>query len=114
MLAGESDVAQAGRRLCSLGPDEVLVTLGSRGALVVSPQGVEHVAALPAAVVDATGCGDTFLAAYLHRRLAGSAPAPAARFAAAAATITLERSGPFEGCESDVDARLARSRIMGA
>ncbi len=55
--------------LRSLGVPEVLLTLGSGGAFVVTQTLVEHVPAQElAGVPDPTGAGDTFSAAYLAAR----------------------------------------------
>jgi sugar/nucleoside kinase (ribokinase family) len=70
--------------LRSLDVPEVVVTLGSRGSLVLAEGRLERVA--PVAVerkVDPTGAGDAFAAAYLVFRARGHGPAPAARRAAA-------------------------------
>ena len=59
----------------------------------------------PRRVADATGCGDTYLAAYLARRLSGAECAECARFAAAAASLNIEALGAFRGSEADIAAR---------
>ena len=69
--------------LRGLGVPEVVVTLGSRGALVLDRTGLEHVpgrAVEPAG--DPTGAGDAFGAAYMASRADGNGPAGAARRAA--------------------------------
>jgi sugar/nucleoside kinase (ribokinase family) len=69
--------------LGSLGVPEVVVTLGSRGALVLAGGVLHHVPARPARVFgDPTGAGDAFSAAYLSARAGGHAPVPAAQRAA--------------------------------
>ncbi len=109
-LTGEADPGRAARRLADqLGrhPHEAIVTLAERGAFIAGPHGLRHIAALPAKRrVDATGCGDTFFAAYLARRQRGDDVAAAGRFAAACATFTLERRGAFDASERRVLARL--------
>ena len=113
MLTGQDDPVRAARQLARrLGraPREAIVSLAERGAVIASPQRTHHIAALPTTrPVDATGCGDTFFAAYLLRRRRGDDIPTAGRFAAACATLTLERFGPFAATEPDVDARLAAS-----
>jgi sugar/nucleoside kinase (ribokinase family) len=72
-------------RLRALGVPEVLLTLGSRGAWVVTPHVIEHVPAVPMeSDVDPTGAGDTYSAAYLVQRAAAAEPVEAARIATAA------------------------------
>ena len=55
-----------------------------------------------AKVVDATGCGDTYSAGYLYRRLQGASPLEAGKFAAAMCTIKLEHNGPFNRTQKDI------------
>jgi sugar/nucleoside kinase (ribokinase family) len=81
-------------RLHGLGVPEVLLTLGSLGAWVVTPDLVEHVPAVPVeGPVDPTGAGDSYSVTYLVRRAEGAAPVEAAR-AAAAAVATFLASPP--------------------
>jgi sugar/nucleoside kinase (ribokinase family) len=80
VLVGGPDEAA----LRSLGVPEVVVTLGSRGSLVLAEGRLERVAARPVdGKVDPTGAGDAFAAAYLVSRASGHAPAAAARRATA-------------------------------
>jgi sugar/nucleoside kinase (ribokinase family) len=70
-------------KLHALGVPEVLLTLGSQGAWVVTPDLVEHVPSVPVdGDVDPTGAGDTYSVAYLVSRAAGAEPVEAARAAA--------------------------------
>jgi sugar/nucleoside kinase (ribokinase family) len=82
-LAEEEAIAAAGSlepdALASLGPREVLVTFGSRGALVVVDGKAERVRAHPILDADPTGSGDAFAAGYLASRSSGLAPLAAAR-----------------------------------
>jgi sugar/nucleoside kinase (ribokinase family) len=66
--------------LRSLGVPEVVVTLGSRGSLVLADGRLERVVARRLdGEIDPTGAGDAFAAAYLDSRATGHAPAAAAR-----------------------------------
>ena len=70
-------------KLRALGVPEVVLTLGSRGAWVVTPGLIEHVPAVPVdGDVDPTGAGDTYSATYIVQRAAGADPVEAARIAA--------------------------------
>jgi len=110
VLTSQDDPVRAARQLAHrLGraPCEAIVSRAERGAVIASPQRTHHITALPTAQrVDATGCGDTFFAAYLLRRRRGDDIPAAGRFAAACATLTLERFGAFAATEPDVTARL--------
>jgi sugar/nucleoside kinase (ribokinase family) len=68
--------------LRSLGVEEVVVTLGSRGSLVLADGKLEPVPARPVDG-DPTGAGDAFFAVYLASRAAGYAPVASARRATA-------------------------------
>jgi sugar/nucleoside kinase (ribokinase family) len=68
--------------LRSLGVPEVVVTLGSRGSLVLADGTLQPVPARPVDA-DPTGAGDAFLSAYLVSRAAGYAPVASARRATA-------------------------------
>jgi sugar/nucleoside kinase (ribokinase family) len=68
--------------LRSVDVPEVLLTLGSQGSFVITTEEIEHVPAREiVGPVDPTGAGDTFSAAYLTARAAGSEPADAADIA---------------------------------
>jgi sugar/nucleoside kinase (ribokinase family) len=78
--------------LRSLRVPEVVVTLGSRGSLVLADGRLERVRAAPASgPVDPTGAGDAFAVAYLAARERGHAPLAAARRATALVSGLLER-----------------------
>jgi sugar/nucleoside kinase (ribokinase family) len=66
------------RSLSALGVPEVVVTLGSRGCILVARRALVHVPTDPLAGIDATGAGDAFAAAYLVERDRGRAPRRAA------------------------------------
>ena len=76
--------------LRALGVPEVLLTLGSQGAWVITPESAEHIAAVPVGgAVDPTGAGDTYSVTYLVQRVAGAEPVEAARVAAATVSAFL-------------------------
>ncbi|MDB5155188.1 MAG: ribokinase, partial [Mucilaginibacter sp.] len=56
----------------------------------------------PQIVMDATGCGDTYMAGYLYQRVKGKGIQEAGQFAAAIASLKMESPGPFTGTEEEV------------
>lgn len=102
VLTGTTDVYEAGRMLYKWGVKEVLLTLGSMGSVLYDGKDFTMVPAYHADVVDATGCGDTYMAGYLYKRAKGASMEEAAKFAAGVATIKIEAFGPFTGTEADV------------
>jgi len=104
VLTGNEDVRESARILHDWGVKEVVITLGSRGS-VIYKEGVFYdiPAYVPAtSVVDATGCGDTYMAGYLSQRIKGAGIQDAGEFAAAMASLKIESSGPFTGTAKDV------------
>lgn len=94
----------AAKLIHAWGVTEVIITLGSEGSLVyVDDTFYEIPAYAPHEVVDATGCGDTYSAGYLYKRLQGATPTEAGKFAAAMCTIKLEHNGPFNRTIQDVE-----------
>jgi sugar/nucleoside kinase (ribokinase family) len=59
----------------------------------------------PRRTVDATGCGDTYLAAYLARRITSDDLGECGAFAAVAAAINLESFGAFCGSVAEIAKR---------
>ena len=80
-----------------------MLTLGSLESLIYA-EGKFHQnpAYPPQDVVDATGCGETYVLGYLYMRNKGASYEEAGCFAAAMSTIKLEKSGPFSGTEEDI------------
>lgn len=108
MIVGESDPAVACVELAACGPTDVLVTLADQGSIVrVAGENLKIGAIEPRARVDATGCGDTYLAGYVHARLHDLDPAASGWFAAAASSLKLEGYGPLAASVADVHRRLS-------
>jgi sugar/nucleoside kinase (ribokinase family) len=104
MLTGTSDIYASAELMAGWGVAEVIITLGSKGSLVLHEGNFYRIPAYPPEeVVDATGCGDTYMAGYLYQRLKGSNCEDAARFAAAMATIKIQKAGPFNDEEQAVN-----------
>lgn len=87
------EAAAAGQRLRALGARSVLVTLGSRGVVAVTAEGVQHHPSRPVEAVDTTAAGDTFIGGLCAGLVEGR-PLPAAiALAQAAAAISVTRFG---------------------
>jgi fructokinase len=63
-------LAQVTRSLLDMGPALCVVTLGPGGSFFQVAEGGEHVPAFRVDTVDATGCGDAFIAALLCQLIA--------------------------------------------
>lgn len=98
LLTGTDDPYKGAEYLAGMGVKEVVITLGSKGSLVLHNNKFYEIPAFqPTAVVDATGCGDTYMAGYLYKKIKGAGITEAASFGAAMATLKLQSSGPFSG-----------------
>ncbi len=103
VLTGKEDLREGMLQLAEWGVKEVLLTLGSYGSIIFAGGRFYKIPAYPPRkVVDATGCGDTYLMGYVYQRAQGRTISEAGCFAAAVSTIKLESSGPF--CRSEEEA----------
>lgn len=104
VLTGYDDVAMAAKQLYDWGVKEVLITLGSMGSVIYDGTTFHKIPAYkPKEVVDATGCGDTYMTGYLYKRAKGAVIEEAGRFAAAMSTLKIECLGPFKGTKEDIE-----------
>lgn len=112
VLTGLSDYQAAALQLAKWGVKEVLLTLGSEGSLIYAEGHFYQIPAYsPKEVVDATGCGDTYMLGYLYMRNKGASYEEAGCFAAALSTIKLEKSGPFRGTEKEAWDIIRNSKL---
>lgn len=108
VLTGCTDVKEGAQKLYDWGVKEVVITLGSQGSVVYDGTTFHLIPAYtPSAVIDATGCGDTYMTGYLLQRVKGASITEAGEFAAAMASINIATSGPFTGTREDVLAHKA-------
>jgi ribokinase len=88
-----STAEQAASKLRDRGVRTVILTLGSRGALVATPDGAQAVSGFKVKAVDTTAAGDVFNGALAVALAEGRRMIDAARFANAAAAISVTRMG---------------------
>ncbi len=108
ILTGERDLKKAVKKLSSFGPREVIITSGSNGSLIFVEGEFYPVPAYPPEkFVDPTGCGDTYMAGYIYKKLKNSRVrtdfVEIGKFAAAVSSLKLAKHGPFEGTIKDVE-----------
>lgn len=113
-LTGMENPHEAARQLADWGVKEVVLTLGDRGSLILIDGVFHEIPAYPVTdVVDATGCGDTYMAGYLYKRSLGCDVDDAGRFASAMCSLKLARSGPFDGTVSDIERLIGTTEANG-
>lgn len=88
-----SEAETAAKKLLASGPKRVIVTLGEKGALLVTAEGATHVPACRVEPVDTTAAGDSFTAAFAVGIAKGMAEEEAAAFASKVAAIVVTRRG---------------------
>jgi len=99
VLYDRATPADAASRILGLGARAVVVTCGSKGAYVATAEGATMLDAPSVAAIDATGAGDSVMAALISRLLTGGFPAGLdgwqrnVRFALAVAGLVCERPG---------------------
>ena len=75
--------------------DEMVITNGSHGSRIVSDGEVKIDAVKCDDVVDTTGCGDTYMAAYISKRITDNSVEKSGRFASKVATEKLKYHGHY-------------------
>lgn len=76
--------------------DEMVITDGSHGSRIISDGETRIDAVECENVVDTTGCGDTYMAAYISQRLLLNSPEIAGNFASKVASQKIENFGPYK------------------
>ncbi|KZX14088.1 PfkB family carbohydrate kinase [Methanobrevibacter oralis] len=74
---------------------EIVITNGSKGSRIISGNEIKIKAVECSQVADSTGCGDTYMAAYISKRLKGGNIKESGDFASKISSCKLEKSGPF-------------------
>lgn len=92
--------------LAALGPAQVVLKRGSRGALAVVDGALVHVPAHPVVAVDPVGAGDAFVGGYLAELLLGADVKARLQTAVAAGAFAVTVPGDWEGLPTRRDLRL--------
>ena len=93
-IASESSTEEIAERLLAMGPRNVAIKLGQRGVFLAGHDTPSVlVPTLKVNVVDTTAAGDTFNAAFAVRLARGDSPHAAAKYANAAAALSVTHMG---------------------
>ncbi|MEJ1154555.1 sugar kinase [Microbacterium marmarense] len=96
-LGHTAEPAQLARELAGRGPSEVVIKLGSRGALTLAHGEVTSCDAVRIDPVDTVGAGDAFVAGYLAELLAGAPVVQRLDTAVAVGAFACLSPGDWEG-----------------
>jgi ribokinase len=89
----EAEVAAAAQILLASGIETVIVTLGSRGALLTTPAGARRIEPVAVDPVDTTGAGDAFVGSFARFFAEGLALEDALAYAARYGADSVTRRG---------------------
>lgn len=92
-ITDEATAVEAARVLSAMGVQNVIITLGSKGALAYCGGNVDFVPALKVNAVDTTAAGDVFNGALTVALSEGRSLTEAVRFACKASAISVTRVG---------------------
>lgn len=93
LLAGQETISASVDILLGMGVNNIVVTLGESGALVVDSGSQEHVPAFAVPVVDTTAAGDAFAGAFAVALCEGKSILEATRWGNAAGALTVMGAG---------------------
>jgi ribokinase len=108
-VTDEGAAAKASARLRSRGVRTVILTLGSRGAFLADVNGQQFVPGFKVKAVDTTAAGDIFNGALAVALAEGRSLVEAARFANAAAALSVTQ----RGAQSSAPTRVAIEKLLG-
>ncbi|HEX3988320.1 MAG TPA: ribokinase [Verrucomicrobiae bacterium] len=108
-ITGVETASKAAKALLERGPKAVILTLGSQGAWVASPNMEQFSPAFKVDAVDTTAAGDIFNGALAVALVEGIALLEAVRFANAAAALSVTKQGaqPSAPTRAEIEAMLA-------
>jgi len=86
-------VMEAGKKLLSMGPEMVVITLGSRGVFYLTKREQKMVEAYPVKPVDTTAAGDVFCGVLASQIVQNKKMMEAIKYANAAAALSTTRLG---------------------
>jgi len=112
-VTGEATARKAAEKLLARGAQNVVITMGARGAFVAGKNLRQFIPGFRVSAVDATGAGDVFNGALAVAMAEGRSLPEAARFASAAAAISVTRPGaqPSAPTRPEIEAVLAAGAV---
>lgn len=71
-VGSEAEIETAARSLMAKGVETIIVTMGSRGAMLLTANAVKRIAPVRVSPVDTTGAGDAFVGSFARYFVAGA------------------------------------------
>jgi ribokinase len=110
-VENEADAENAAQKLVDSGVEKVIITLGSKGAFVVTKTEKVMIPAFKVDAVDTTAAGDTFCGTFAVAQAEEKSLKDSLLFASAAAAISVTRMGaqPSAPTRDEIDKFLAEN-----
>ena len=110
-VENEEDAEKAANILVKKGVEKVIITLGSKGAFVVTKKEKVSVPSFKVDAVDTTAAGDTFCGAFAVALVEGKPLKESLQFASAAAAISVTRMGaqPSAPTREEIETFLSKN-----
>ncbi len=111
-VTSQPEMAAAAQALMRTGVEQILIKRGAQGCTLFTSAGALSVPAIAVRVVDTTGAGDCFTAAYAVAMLEDMPVSAGLAFACTAAALCVTKKGalPSMPTRREVDRLLARTR----
>jgi ribokinase len=109
-----SSAEHAARILLERGAQNVIVTLGANGALIVSSQQVTHVNTYKVEVVDTTAAGDAFIGGFASALLQNRSLEEAVRYGCACGALATTKFGAQPSLPTKTDVEKFLNQFMVA
>ena len=87
-IHSEEEIYESAKKLVEAGAKNVIVSLGSDGAILADQSGIYKSQAVAGHVVSTTGCGDAMVGAYVFNIQRGANAMEAFKYASAAGSAT--------------------------
>jgi ribokinase len=110
----EDEIIAAARALVAGGMRAVVVTLGGRGALLVTAETVKRIAPVRVEAVDTTGAGDAFVGSFARYHAAGLSLEAALAKAAAYAAHSVTGRGTQKSYASEAEFEAFEAKLKAA
>ncbi|MBV9290171.1 MAG: ribokinase [Hyphomicrobiales bacterium] len=113
-VESEDEVAAAAKSLIARGSETVVVTLGARGSLIATREGMKRIAPVKVAPVDSTGAGDAFIGSFARYAAAGLGLEAACERASAYAGLSVTRRGAQKSFATEAEFEAFSAAFAGA
>jgi ribokinase len=102
-VGSQGEIEVAARSLMAKGIETIIVTMGSRGALLMTADAVKHIAPVRVTPVDTTGAGDAFVGSFARYYVAGVELGAALDKAVRYAADSITRRGTQKAYATEVE-----------